>query len=128
MKQLERPLRLGKKLRILGIDDAPFEKQKGSPVHVSGILCTNTRFEGMLSTTILKDGCEATTALIEMIQHSKFYPALNVILLDGITLGGFNVIDLLKLSEELQLPCVACMRKHPDLASIRNALKYFSDG
>ena len=39
-------------------------------------------------------------------------------LLDGISFGGFNVVDLPTLAARLGRPCVAVMRRLPDLAAI----------
>ena len=117
----------GKKIRVLGFDDAPFDRQRGSIVNVSGVLCSNTRFEGMLWTEVTKDGNDATETLIEVIKNCKFYEQLHAVLLDGIAFGGFNIIDLPSLADAINLPCIAVMRKHPDLAAIDNALKNFDD-
>jgi endonuclease V-like protein UPF0215 family len=39
-----------------------------------------------------------------------------------IAFGGFNVIDLPKLSERLSLPCVAVMRHLPNLTAVEQAI------
>ena len=127
MKTLEQLLAKNKKIRVIGFDDAPFRREQGSPVKLSGIVCSNTRFEGMLWGEVTKDGTEATDILIKMVKQSKFYSQINVVLTDGIAVGGFNIIDLPRLSNELSLPCIAVMRKKPDLEAIFNALTNFSD-
>ena len=48
-------------------------------------------------------------------------------LLDGIAIGGFNIIDLALLSESLQRPCIAVMRKQPNILKIHQALNNFAD-
>lgn len=127
MKSLEELIRLNKQIRIIGFDDAPFEKERGSPVKVAGIICSNTRFEGMLWGEVAKDGMEATRALAELLKSSKFYNQINAVLTDGIALGGFNIIDLPMLAKVLNRPCIAVMRKPPDMAAIDKALKNFPD-
>ena len=127
MKRLDRVLQQGKQLRVLGIDDAPFDKLGSQTVNVSGIVCSNTRFEGMLWMEAQRDGDDATAALIKGIGQSKFHEQLHIILLDGIAIGGFNIIDLPILSESLNLPCIAVMRKHPDLEAVDLALRNFED-
>ncbi|WP_444931729.1 DUF99 family protein [Microbulbifer sp. SSSA002] len=127
MRPLAELLRLGKQIRVVGFDDAPFEKQRGAPVKVSGIICTNTRFEGMLWGQVSKDGMEATETLASLLQESKFYSQVNVVLTDGVAVGGFNIIDLAKLADILQRPCIAVMRKAPDLEAIDKALQNFPD-
>jgi len=120
-------LKQGKNIRVMGFDDAPFSKERNSIVNISGIVCSLTRFEGMVWGEVKKDGDDATSQLIDLITKSKFYPQLHAILLDGIAFGGFNIIDLQALSTETQLPCIAVMRKCPNLAAIDKALTNFTD-
>ena len=127
MKGLEEILRLNKKIRVIGIDDSPFKKVRGIPVHISGVVCSNTRFEGMLCDQITKDGNDATKVIIEMIKGSKFHDQLNIVLLDGITLGGFNIVDLELLSDQLQLPCLSVIRKLPNMEKFIKALDNFDE-
>lgn len=112
-----------KQFCVLGIDDTPFQRRQTEPVSIAGVLCHNTRFEGMIWSELDCDGDNATAVLIDKIQKSKFYPQLHLILLDGIALGGFNVVDLPRLSQALGLPCVALMRRYPDIEGIQKALK-----
>ncbi len=112
---------------MIGFDDAPFEKERGSPVKISGVVCSNTRFEGMLWGEVSKDGTDATEVIVKLLQHSKFYKQVNVILIDGIAVGGFNIIDLPRLSDTLKRPCLAVMRKYPDMQAVNKALMNFAD-
>ncbi|MFY9222330.1 MAG: DUF99 family protein [Blastocatellia bacterium] len=109
--------------KLLGIDDAPFSKNHSGPVKVLGTVFRGGDFlEGLLSTYIDKDGFDATEKLISMICQSKFYPQLHCILLNGITFGGFNLVDIEILCQETNLPVIAVMRKHPDFLAIEKAL------
>ncbi|MDE1461964.1 DUF99 family protein [Spartinivicinus poritis] len=127
MKTLEQLISLNKQIRAIGFDDAPFGKHPHEQVNISGIICNNTRFEGMLWQTITRDGFDSTEVLIDCIKASKFYPQINVVLLDGIAFGGFNIIDLPRLANELERPCIAVMRKQPDLVAIKQALQNLSN-
>lgn len=127
MRPLGESIRLGKKIRVLGVDDAPFARTRGLPVQICSILCSDTRFEGMITAHIRKDGIDATDVLIAAILNCKFYPQIQVILTDGIAFGGFNLIDLPRLSAAIERPCIAVMRKMPDLVAINKALGYFED-
>ncbi len=117
-------LRLQKQIRVMGIDDTPFVKRSGEPVSVAGVVCANTRFEGMLWTEVDEDGDNATDVLIAQILKSKFYAQLHVVLLDGVALAGFNLVDLEQLSVALDLPCVTLMRKTPDLPKMKRAMQH----
>lgn len=114
MRSLETPLRKGKRLRVAGFDDAPFDKFSGEPVSVAGIICSGTRFEGMLWGKMDHDGFDATQRIVEMVASSKFHDQLNLVLCDGITMAGFNVVDLPSMAEQLQIPCLAVMRRPPN--------------
>jgi uncharacterized protein len=127
MKSLKEIVRLNKQIRVIGFDDAPFNRKRGSPVNIAGIICSNTRFEGMIWGEIEKDGNDATKTISRMLKQSKFFDQVSVILTDGIAVGGFNIIDLKNLSITLERPCIAVMRKKPDMEAIDNALNHFSD-
>jgi hypothetical protein len=63
-----------------------------------------------------------TLVLRDRVIRVVSFDELHILLLDGIAFGGFNVIDLPKLSERLSLPCVAVMRRLPDLAAVEQAI------
>ncbi|MGK0289358.1 MAG: endonuclease V-like protein UPF0215 family [bacterium] len=127
MKTLEEIYEQNKQIRVIGFDDSPFPFQHGSPVSVSGIVCSNTRFEGMLWGTVRKDGSDATDVISELLLKSKFYAQIHIVLIDGIAVGGFNIIDLEALSIKLNRPCVTIMRKKPDLDAMSHAIKNLPD-
>lgn len=113
-----------KQIRVMGIDDTPFVKGSGEPVAVAGVVCSNTRFEGMIWTRVEEDGENATAVLIDQVSRSKFHAQLHLLLLDGVALAGFNVVDLQALSAALGLPCVTLMRKAPDLLKMKQAMTH----
>lgn len=121
-------LQRNKRLRVIGFDDAPFITERGTAVNVSGVVCSGTRFEGMVWGQIEKDGTDSTQVLGQMLLTSKFANQVHLVLLDGLAVGGFNVIDLPQLAQRTQRPCVAVMRKPPNFAAIGNALENFDDG
>src|SRR5262249_37316421 len=47
---------------------------------------------------------------------------LGAVLLQGIAVGGFNVVDVHALSAALDLPVLVVTRRPPDLAAVRRAL------
>ena len=79
--------------------------------------------EGVMSTQITVDGVEATTKLASMIRDSQHYKQLRIVMLNGITLGGFNVVDIKALNAETGLPVVAVTSRKPDLTKVHSALK-----
>lgn len=57
-----------------------------------------------------------------MLQESRFAEHPQLLLLQGIAMGGFNVIDVGQLSDTLCLPVLVVARYKPNLNAIRDAL------
>lgn len=121
--KLESLLRLKRVIRVIGFDDAPFERHSTEVVPVAGVVCGGTRFEGMVWGEIQQDGWDATDKLSQLLLGGKFLPQLHLILIDGIGFGGFNLIDLPELASRLERPCVAVMRRPPNFSKIEQALR-----
>jgi len=112
-----------KEIRILGIDDSPFDKKRKSEVLVIGTIFRGGYFiDGVISTKVRMDGRNATQKLIKMINNTKHKAQLQVIMLNGISLGGFNIIDIKELNKATKLPVVVVIRKYPDFKKIHKAL------
>ena len=111
-------------IRILGIDDSPFSPQdRGEDILVIGTVHRGGGYlEGVISTFITVDGNNATSQLIEMINNSRHRGQLQVIMTDGIALGGFNVIDIEEVSMKTRLPVIVIMRHKPNFDNIKKAL------
>ena len=120
--KLDYLLRHNRQIRAIGFDDAPFVRHSDKPVAIAGVVCSKTRFEGMLWGNIKVDGWDSTEKLTQMLLNSKFYPQLHLVLLDGISMGGLNLVNLPYLSRQLDLPCVAVMRKMPKLEKMKAAI------
>lgn len=113
-----------KEIRVLGIDDAPFYKfKKGNVLVVGTIFRGGSYLDGLLSTKVKVDGNNSTKKLIDMINRCKFKPQLQAIILDGIALGGFNIINIEKLNNETKIPVIVVIRRMPDLKNIKSTLK-----
>jgi endonuclease V-like protein UPF0215 family len=124
---LEFLLRHHRTICVIGFDDAPFVRRSPDPVAIAGVVCAGTRFEGMLWGTIQADGWDATAVISRMLLTSKFLPQLHLVLLDGISMGGFNLIDLPLLAATIARPCVAVMRRYPKLTAVAHALQKLPD-
>lgn len=114
-------------IRILGFDDAAFSA-KDKTVPVIGVIYRGGKFpDGILRTDIAVDGLDATEKLIKRINSTRHKQQLKVLMLDGITLGGFNIVDIKDLYEKTHLPVIVINRKHPDLEDVEKALRNFKD-
>jgi len=127
MKPLDTLLAHGRTIRVMGFDDAPFERRPGAPVDVAGVVCAGTRFEGLVWGRATRDGADATGVMQRLLLGSKFAEQVHVVLIDGLAIGGFNLVDLPALAAAVRRPCVAVMRKRPDMPAIRRALARFDD-
>jgi len=125
-------------IRILGFDDGAFDSTrrgkrekltaKNETVPVIGIIFRGGNFlDGALRTDITVDGLDSTDKLIELINSTRHKQQLRVIMIDGITLGGFNIVDIHKLHKRTGLPVIVVNRKMPDLQRVQKALKNFED-
>jgi hypothetical protein len=107
---------------VIGIDDAPFVREHRGDVLVVGAAFSGLRLEGILSTRVRRDGANATAALAQMIARSQFAEQTQVVLLQGIAVAGFNVVDIEALHRELGAAVLVVARKPPDFEAIRRAL------
>jgi endonuclease V-like protein UPF0215 family len=107
---------------VIGFDDAPFARSHRGNVLVIGVVFSSARLEGVLSGQVRRDGTNATRVLEELCRRSRFRPQLQLVLLQGIAVAGFNVVDLHGLHEALGLPVLVVARRPPRLAAIRAAL------
>jgi len=114
---------LKKEIRVIGIDDSPFDKFKGGKVLVIGTVFRGGLYlDGVLSTKVNIDGNDATKKIIEMINKCKFKPQLQCIFLDGIAVGGFNVIDVKELNNKTKIPVIVIIRRNPNIEKIKKTL------
>jgi uncharacterized protein len=111
--------------RVVGVDDGPFQRgDRQAPVAL--VVCSlPDRVDGIVTTTVTVDGTDATERIARAIQTSGHLVGIRAVLLDGITFGGFNVVDLAGLSAELKRPVLAVTRRPPDFARIDAALREY---
>ena len=115
-------------IRILGIDDSRFVTHTKGATDVVGVVYKGGYwFEGVMQTSVTIDGLDATEKIAMMIKSSPFYGELPVVILDGITFAGFNVVDISKLSQSVNLPVISVTRERPNLKQIKSALKNLSN-
>lgn len=128
MPHLDRIVVDGRTPRAIGFDDGPFERVRGAHVPLIGIATRGTRIEGMLVASTTMGGSDATAIIADTIVSSRLLQGTHVVLTDGVTVGGLNVIDLLALHEAVQRPCIAVMRKPPNMDNQRRILLDLEDG
>lgn len=116
-----------KEIRIVGIDDGFFNEAEKYVIVVGTIFRGGLYMDGLLSTYVEVDGLDGTEKIANMINSSRHKKQLKVIMLDGITLAGFNMIDIKELYEKTGIPIIVINRKLPNLEKIKKALENFHD-
>jgi len=110
-------------IRVLGVDDGPFSFGAGQEALVVGTLFRGGLWlDGVLTTHVTVDGEDATDKLVDMINRSRHRGQMRVVMTDGLTLGGFNVIDGNEIFERTGLPVISVTRSLPDMRAIKDAL------
>jgi uncharacterized protein len=118
-------IRLRRQVNVIGFDDGPFAREHRGRILLVGAVCAGTRLDGLVSGHVQRDGADATRRMIELILGSQFEATVRAVMLQGIAVGGFNVVDVHELSGALRVPVLVVMRRQPDLDAMRRAL--FSD-
>ena len=111
-------------IRVLGVDDGPFIPHTKGQVPVIGVVFRGGYWlDGVMHTEIAVDGFDATEKIVSMITSSPHHKQLRVIMLNGITFAGFNIVDVKALNLATKLPVITVTREKPDLADIHKALQ-----
>ena len=115
-----------RQIRVLGIDDGPFDKFDKKQKHalVVGSFYRGGDFlDGILSTKVKIDETDSTKKIAEMINRCKWKSLIQAVLLDGLAVAGFNLVDISLLKKKIDIPVIVVMRQQPDITSMKNALK-----
>ncbi len=112
-------------IRVIGIDDGAFKPHvKGRALVVGVVFRGGFWLDGVVSTSVEIDGFDAAEKIAEMIARSPHFKQLRVIMLDGVTFAGFNVVDIKELNARTSMPVIAVTRDKPDFVEIRKALRH----
>lgn len=114
--------RRGRLTHLVGFDDAPFERSHRGDVLLVGAVYSGTRLIGVLSGKVRRDGVNSTGVIARVVRGSRFWPQLHAVLLQGISVAGFNVVDINLLSRTLERPVLVVSRRRPNMAAIARAL------
>jgi uncharacterized protein len=107
---------------VIGFDDSPFARPHRGDVRLVGVVFSGTRLDGILTGRVRRDGANSTRAIAALVAGSKFASQLQLVMLQGIALGGFNVVDIHGLYHLLNVPVLVVARRAPRMELIREAL------
>ncbi len=109
----------------MGIDDGKFTFHSKEQVPVIGVVFRGGNwFDGVMSSQVTVDGFDATENIGYMIINSTHFGQLRVVMLNGITFGGFNVVDIKVLNEMTGLPVIVVSERKPNLEKIHLAIQH----
>jgi endonuclease V-like protein UPF0215 family len=109
---------------LLGVDDGPFEKRVDDRVPIVGVMMEGADLvEAVATTEFPVDGEGSAAFLAEWIGGLRFRPALQGVVLGGITIAGLAVIDVEELSRRLELPVLVVNRREPSDERLIRALR-----
>ncbi|MEM0083135.1 MAG: DUF99 family protein [Candidatus Nezhaarchaeales archaeon] len=115
-------------MKLLGVEDgsfSPYKFQRKGKTILCGVLTKGFRVEEVALRLIDIDGLDATEKLLDIAGHLG---SLDMIILGGVTFGGFNIIDPVIVHETLKTPVVIVTAERPDNEAVLNALKkHFED-
>jgi endonuclease V-like protein UPF0215 family len=107
---------------VVGFDDAPFARTHRGDVLLVGAVCSRTRLDGVLSGRVRRDGANSTERMIQLVSGAQFKEHVQAVLLQGIAVAGFNVVDVHALHAALGIPVLVIARRLPDLPGMQRAL------
>jgi uncharacterized protein len=112
-----------RQVRVLGIDDSPFTFQSRKALVVGVVARLPMYIEGIMRAEVEVDGTDANEAVADMVRRSRYREQVRLIMIDGVALGGFNVVDIDVISRECGIPAATITRSLPDVESMESALK-----
>ena len=117
-----------KDIRILGVDDSHFDPHTHGKVPILGVVMRSSLYiDGFLKRDIEIDGTDATERIIDMI-CGKYRRDIRVLMTQGITFGGFNIINASQIYDETGVAVIVLSRKMQNIKNMEDALlKHFTD-
>ncbi|GGK35388.1 UPF0215 protein [Deinococcus malanensis] len=110
------------RVHAIGFDDAPFERTHRGDVPVFGTVYARQTLHAVVRGRVRRDGRNSTAELARLVEASGAQEHLHLILLQGVALAGFNVVDAWALREMTGLPVLVVARRAPNMERIRSAL------
>jgi len=115
-------------IRVLGVDDGVFIPHNKGYADVVGVVFRGGYWlDGVMRTEVEVDGLDATEKIASMVMTSPHYQQLRIIMLNGITFAGFNIVDIKELYSKTELPVIAITRRIYEMLG-KNCLKKKGDG
>lgn len=114
---------------VAGIDDGGFNpylkfSKKKPRIPLVAVYYKNFRIVDLIFRKIKVDGLDATEKLLSILNSKR----PEIVLAQGVTFGGFNMIDFVEVYERTKIPVIIVLDRMPDFKSIFNAItSHFKD-
>jgi uncharacterized protein len=114
---------MGERPHLLGVDDGPFQARVDREATIVGVVMEGPDLvENVAVTTLPVDGAAVTELLADWVGAQRFKPALQGIVLGGITIAGLGVVDVVELARRTGVPVLAVGRRDPRGHRLNEAL------
>ncbi|UCH57393.1 MAG: DUF99 family protein [Candidatus Bathyarchaeota archaeon] len=114
-------------MRLFGVEDGSFKafpKPRSEETLLCGVETEGDRIVCVRLARIHVDGLDATEKLLCMLTGVE----TEAVILGGITFGGFNIVNPMRIYEETGVPVIVYSGVKPDNESMLSALrKHFAD-
>lgn len=109
------------KIRIVGVDDGAFPQRKNVRQYtlLVAVLVQDLEIQNVRVGRIEVDGSDANKVLMSLLKRMRF----DVVMLSGISFGGFNVVDIAELATVIHRPVIALTGDKPDDRAVLKALR-----
>lgn len=116
-----------KEIRILAFDDGPFKSKTIGKDILIGVIFRGGQFiDGLLKADIDIDGMDAQIKIIDLVKKTR-HKDIRIIMLDGITFAGFNIVNIKEIYENTRLPVIVINRKMPNFDKFKRSIAKFSE-
>ena len=105
---------------VMGFDDAMYQGFKAVKTQLIGVVCQGVRMVDTVRGEIDIDGNNSTDVLISLAKLKEKH--VQYIITDTITFGGFNIMDMKRVYQEIKKPIIAIIDREINLDSVKNAL------
>ncbi|HZY70727.1 MAG TPA: DUF99 family protein [Thermoplasmata archaeon] len=112
-------------LRLAAVDDGPFTRRHRYAPVVGIVVSLPATVEAIAVSRVRVDGRDATDRVVALLRQLPPLEGVRAIVVDGIAVGGFNVLDLDRVAGELRRPVVSVTRRSPDYRAIERALRTY---
>ena len=112
-------------LRLAAVEDGPFSRRRSRAPLVAVAWSGPHELEGVAVGDVEVDGADASERIVALVRALRQFDGIRAVLLDGITVGGFNVVDLDWVARGLDRPVIAVTRRPPEFDRIRDALRTY---